>query len=396
MVTRILSLDGGGTWALLQAMALQNLFGEAPGHQILAKFDLAVANSGGSITLGGLVEDMTPGEIISLFTQQANRQGIFAKTSFVENLLAHIPIFPKYSTAGKLTGLTHVFGALGNLPMSSFQGGGWPAGPNGDPVKLMITAFDYYAARARLFRSYGTSHGATADDIPLVQAVHASSDSPVAFFDAPTSWGGRSFWGGAMAGLNNPLMTGITDLLSDGVKAEDLVVLSLGTGTVKLPAIQPAPPIPAPPVDLAEQPEPPGVLNDLKKAAGCITDDPPDTAAFTAHVLIASARGEDPTAVGSLVRLSPVVRPVLTGQEWELPQGLDIEQFQGLKQLGMDAVEQAEVQLIVDLGHSWLTDGARNQPIRMNSNDLSSSLGEEVYSMAKARWLALCQRAPPI
>lgn len=396
MVTRVLSLDGGGAWAMLQALALRDLFGDTPGHQILAKFDLAVANSGGSITLGGLVENLTPSAIVALFNEPANRQGIFAKTNLVENLLSHIPIFPKYSTAGKLAGLTRVFGAMGNQPMSSFQGPNWPTSPNGAAVKLMIVAFDYYAARARLFRSYGTPHGATPDDVPLVQAVHASSDAPVEFFDSPTSWGGRRFWDGAMAGLNNPLMAGITDLLSDGVRAEDLVVLSLGTGTVKLPANQPPPPTPAPPPALAEVLKPPGVLPDLEKAAGCITDDPPDTATFTAHVLIASARNEDPTQVGQVVRLSPVVRPILAGGAWNLPPGLSADQFEGLTRLGMDAVQQAEVDLITALGQSWLADGARNQPIRMNSDDLSSSLGEELYSGAKTRWSALSRLAPAV
>ena len=53
MTHKILSLDGGGAWAMLQAMALGDLFGDRPGWEILAQFDLAVANSGGSIVLGG-------------------------------------------------------------------------------------------------------------------------------------------------------------------------------------------------------------------------------------------------------------------------------------------------------------------------------------------------------
>ncbi|HMN13979.1 MAG TPA: hypothetical protein PKD55_16815 [Bellilinea sp.] len=39
---RILSLDGGGTWALIQVKALMKLFGEdARGRDVLRKFDLA-------------------------------------------------------------------------------------------------------------------------------------------------------------------------------------------------------------------------------------------------------------------------------------------------------------------------------------------------------------------
>jgi len=36
MVHRILSLDGGGAWAMLEAMCLADIFNDAPGHQILS------------------------------------------------------------------------------------------------------------------------------------------------------------------------------------------------------------------------------------------------------------------------------------------------------------------------------------------------------------------------
>jgi len=384
---RIISLDGGGAWAVLEAMALGDIFGAAtPGHQILRNFDLAVSNSGGSIVLGGLVEDMTPAQIVDLFNLPVNREAIFAKTGFVENLLSHIPIFPKYSTLGKLAGLTAAFGAMGPRPLSSLTGGGWPQS-NGADVKILMVAFDYDSMRARYFRSYSTPHGATADDVPMVQAVHASSDAPVIYFDAPTQWAGRRYWDGAMAGLNNPLLAGLTDLLSDGVPANDICVLTLGTGTVKLapPTIQP----PAP-AALSQPWGASGVLPDLEKASGCIADDPPDMASFSTHVVLSAARGTDPTQVGPVVRLSPIVRPVLTNGAWSVPEGLTADQFSALATLGMDAVEQDQMDLITTLGDAWIADRSPNQPIRMNSDDLSSSLGEELYSAAKARWKTLC------
>jgi uncharacterized protein len=393
MVHRILSLDGGGAWAMLQAMALKDLFDDAPGHQILSKFDLAVANSGGSIVLGGLVEDMRPSQIVTLFDDPANRQAIFHPVSAIENLLSHIPIFPKYSTAGKLAGLTRVFGALGGRNLSSFRGAGWAQSPNGTDVRILIVALDYDSMRARFFRSYDTPHGATADDVPLIQAVHTSSDAPVEFFDAPTQWAGHRYWDGAMAGLNNPLLAGLVDLMSDGVGARDVAALSIGTGTVKL-----APPgaAPAPPPALAQTLAAPSTIGDLAKAAGCVTDDPPDTATFSAHVILASAEGADPTQAGRVVRLSPVVRPVLTGGAWVVPPGLTAAQFQGLTQLGMDAVQQSQVALIAALGVAWLGDQAPNQPIRMRSDDLGASLGEDLYSAAKARWKTLSALAPAV
>src|SRR4051794_26260797 len=44
MAFRILSLDGGGSWALIQVRALIELCGEATqGHEVLRQFDLAAA-----------------------------------------------------------------------------------------------------------------------------------------------------------------------------------------------------------------------------------------------------------------------------------------------------------------------------------------------------------------
>ena len=52
MSYRILSLDGGGTWALIQVKTLISLYGgDTPGQTILQDFDLIAANSGGSIVL---------------------------------------------------------------------------------------------------------------------------------------------------------------------------------------------------------------------------------------------------------------------------------------------------------------------------------------------------------
>ena len=62
---RILSLDGGGSWALIQVMALINLYGgDATGHQVLRDFDLVAANSGGRVMSGPAERRATqvPGE----------------------------------------------------------------------------------------------------------------------------------------------------------------------------------------------------------------------------------------------------------------------------------------------------------------------------------------------
>ena len=386
MVHRILSLDGGGAWAMLEAMCLADIFGNAPGHQILSQFDLAVANSGGSIVLGGLAENLRPSDMIALFQNASDRTAIFSRLSWFQRQLSGLAVFPRYSTEGKLAGLKKAFGPLGDKPLSSFSGAGWIKGPNGADTKLLIVALDYDSLRARFFRSYSTPHGATADDIALMEAVHASTDAPVEFFDQPAGFDGHRYWDGAMAGMNNPLMAAVIDLLGDGVSAADLIALSIGTGTTKL---APATAVPPPPADLAQPVADAGVMTNVKLAASCILDDPPDSATFSTHIILASARGADPTRESGVVRLSPMVRPVLEAGAWKVPSGLTADDFQALQKLEMDAVKDEEVALIARLGAAWIAGTVPNQPIRMRSDNLASSLGEEIYGQGVARWRTL-------
>ena len=45
----------------------------------------------------------------------------------------------------------------------------------------------------------------------------------------------------------------------------------------------------------------------------------------------------------------------------------------------MDAVKDEDVALIARLGAAWIAGTVPNQPIRMRSDNLASSLGEEIY-----------------
>jgi hypothetical protein len=384
MMRKILSLDGGGSWALLQAMALQTIYDDTPGWDILAHFDLAVGNSGGSIVLGGLVENMRPSQILNLFSNQTNRQSIFKALPLVENLLSHVPIFPKYSAAGKLAGLTNLFGAQGATPLANLPAlPGWPNGPGREAVKIMIPAFDYDSARAVFFRSYTTPFATAPSQTSLVNAVHASSDAPVIFFDAPAAFDAHNYWDGAMGGFNNPVMAGVTELLATGVAASEIVALTIGTGTVKLlPAAMAGNTDP----NLVQAPSDPSLLNDLSKAGGCITDDPPDQASYTAHVVLTAARDGNVSELGPVVRLNPVVGPVQTAGTWGLPAGLGLDDFNALKNLGMDAVTQPDVDRIITLGTAWIAGTVPNQPLHTNPDTLASLPPAENFPAGVARW----------
>lgn len=54
---------------------------------------------------------------------------------------------------------------------------------------------------------------------------------------------------------------------------------------------------------------------------------------------------------GTLVRMNPMIQPVRVQEgSWRLPEGLTLLDFDALANLEMDAVEQAEVEQIVNLG----------------------------------------------
>jgi hypothetical protein len=385
MAFRILSLDGGGTWALLQAMALEDLYPGCSGHDILRRFDLAVANSGGSIVLAGLVLDMTPTLIRSFFEDRAKRLSIFSKKCWFEQILSRrVPIFPRYVAAKKRIGLAKQMGELGHLSLAAWPNrAGWPIGPRGEPVRILIPAFDYDRLREAMLRSYRVPQTRTEpQQITLVDAVHASTNAPVSYFDAPALVGKKRFWDGAMGAYNNPLMAGVVDAISLGAEPTAIEILSIGTGSVRLvpPDLVP----PGTPPDLLTAKVKSGVLTDATRAAGCITDDPPDAATNTAHIVLGNA----PDRLGRVVRLSPIVQPIKRDGGWTYPEGLPQAIFDGLTQLGMDAVEDQDVDLIRQLGIAWIRDGAPNHPIRIR-DDLTPGLGDPTYASAKARWQAM-------
>src|SRR5215472_15965977 len=154
MAYRILSLDGGGAWALIQVRTLINLYGaNATGHQVLQKFDLAAANSGGSLVLAGLVEDLRLSDIAQYFLDETKRRSIFSPTSsIVDTVLARTLGFgPKYSAAAKLPAIERLLPTTGDAPLAGSMN--QLNGPGGVPVHLLIVGFDYDLNRAVYFRS---------------------------------------------------------------------------------------------------------------------------------------------------------------------------------------------------------------------------------------------------
>ena len=400
MTYRILSLDGGGSWALIEVRALIALYGkDTLGRQVLADFDLVTANSGGGIVLGGLLEDLALGDIASYFQDEKKRKSVFSPTGSWGNwILRNIAgIGPKYNAVAKLSALRRLMPKCGDIPLSEVASGVRRGGA-ADDLHLLIVGFDYDRNRAKFFRS--TQAGSTAPGaksawgqgdattVTLADAIHASSNAPVNYFDGPAIFPNQAgrYWDGGLTGCNNPVLVGVTEAVVLGQKPTDIVALSLGTASIALPWPKPG----DAPSPYLQTPSDNGVVADLRKLATAILDDPPDAATFLAHVMTGSGAGLPAPAKSRIVRMNPLVSPVpdATGS-WIAPGGMTMAQFKYLANLDMDAVDQQQVDAIAGYAELWIQDKAPNQPIRMNSDTLKTELGDDRFSGARASWNAI-------
>ena len=408
MPFRVLSLDGGGSWALIQATALSKIYDPAmTGHEVLSHFDLVAANSGGSIVLGCLIENFTLQKILDFFNDEGQRKAVFSKTESIGDRLLNdfIGIGPKYSAENKLPALQRVLENRGNLPLPQAVAD-IPASNGKDSIHALIVAFDYDRNRSAFFRSQpvgGPSWGSGApSDVTLAEAVHASTNAPVNYFDGPAAFPdhpGR-FWDGAISGCNNPVLAAVTEAIGLQQDPLNIVALALGTGNNALPWPQPGDP-----PSLYTQPlSDPGLKGDLKKLATSILNDPPDSATFLAHVMTGCGAGLGPdlnpaVTKSAIVRLNPLVSPNRSPagapDPWCPPGAMTAAQFKYILNLDMDAVETAQVDAISHFADFWLQDQARNQPIRMDSGTLACELGQEKFSAAVAVWNQISASAVP-
>jgi len=405
---RILALDGGGSWALLQVMALMDLYGDVNGHQILKKFDLAAANSGGALTLSGLIMDWKLSDLLHMFLDADKRGQIFVKAGFFDDPIAHLTQLadfgPKYRTVAKYQGLRNLMGAGADAPVTSVPGT-VGAGVSGRVPHVVFCGFDYDINRETFFRSdvgslTQSQPSGNLGPVTIAQAVHASANPPVNYFDAPAAFGGRRYWDGAVGGYNNPVLAGVIEALGNAERYQtaraDICALSIGTGNVALPRplhLHDEDP------DLVAQLQGSAIVPDVKKMASSILDDPPDAASFHAHVMLDGALPQAGTALpvnGPLVRLNPLIQPWLDAAgRWDYPAGLpktgakDDPTFTAMRDMPMDATEPDQVTAIRKFGTAWLKDQTTNQPIRANSSTLKAEIGFDRYSVARNAALAM-------
>lgn len=388
---RILSLDGGGSWALIEAAALGDIYGlTTPGQQILNHFDLVVANSGGSIVLAGLILNLSPSEVLDLLFDESVRKGIFDKKFFDDYI--YDTGFRKYKTRSKSEGLRKAFqnNDRVDIPLIKIK----------EVLMLkpdiIITAFSYDRERAKFFRSNGSSKAGGAEStVTLLQAIHASSTAPVKYFDEPAELQGINpsrFWDGGIGGYNNPVMAGVIESIANyPEKREKIRVLSIGTGNNFLPLWEPE----TQNHGLHKSPEESGFINDISLIARAIVSDPPDAASFSAHVILGgklpsitnelNANASD--LVSNLIRMNPLVQPLRTStEEWIFPPAISKDDFIRLTKLELDAVENKDVYLIRRFAKAWLQDNITNQAIQSDGKTLEHEIGHSKYSAALDHW----------
>jgi hypothetical protein len=283
----------------------------------------------------------------------------------------------------------------------------------GQPTDLVLVAFDYDRCRAKFFRTNEESRAGTqlnagtqmnrVGTTTLAEAVHASTNAPVNYFDTPATIEYRSTmlraWDGAVAGYNNPILAGITEALANEVDRESIQVLSIGTGSRFLP--MPGE-VEAQYDWLFERRPRQALFRDLAKLATSIIENPPDVATYVAYLMLGakipakSVPFDDPSrGQGPIVRLNPMIQPTVNPltQRFDIPGAgvapkrvFEARDFRRLIRLDMDAVRDAEVDLIVRFGEAWLKDAVNNQPILAIADTLQCELGHRLYS--GGRWQA--------
>lgn len=372
---RILSLDGGGAWAMLEVWSLIQAYG-APtrGHDVLAEFDLVAANSGGSLVLGGLLMDLTLAELMALFRDEARRRQIFVAGGSWPG---------RYRTEGKLAGLRAILGDTDRpLPEVASR-----TGKRGRKLPhVLIAAYAVEAEKGVLFRSDLSAPALALEpadaprrpSVTLAEAIHASSNAPVLYFDDMARLPAGNFWDGAIAGWNCPAAIAVIEALAYGWRAEEIALLSLGTARVLMPERQ----IPPPSDDLGYK------LRRLRAEVGvmlrAILKEPANSAPFHAHVMLGGALPTNPRDAvtdGPVVRLNPMPGP-----------GTADPPHAELARLDMDAIAAAEMAVIERLGQRWLAGHVPNEPVRMQRSTGHPDIGHRTAAEALDAWAALAPR----
>ncbi|WP_209400390.1 patatin-like phospholipase family protein [Pseudozobellia sp. WGM2] len=394
---KILSLDGGGSWAIIQLLTLRDRYGNMNGHKVLRKFDLVIANSGGSIVLAALAENYSIDKAISLFKDKENRERIFYKNSFrdrffpVDYLRAFgIGFGPKYSALKKREAFEYLFPEMDKVQMSEL-----PKIIGKESLKIVVCTYDALNNRAKFFKSYALNP-ARYDSVRLTQAINGSSNAPVQYFDFPARFKAKEsdvyfeLWDGALGGFNNPILAGIIEAYKLKVDLKDLQIVSLGTSNPLMSS------------DSKEK------FWDWKltaqkyrrkklafhrmksqlsffgetvfNQAKTILYQPPDTANYMAMMFFKATTGKELN--DNIIRLSPLIH---------FDDKLSTEAEPLIKQLyalEMDLTKDAQIDLLLQCFNAWKAGKIYNQPIEFEVERNNDQLFRLIDLCYQDEWIS--------
>ncbi|HXD94188.1 MAG TPA: patatin-like phospholipase family protein [Bacteroidia bacterium] len=407
----ILSLDGGGTWALIQVRVLQQRYGDdATGHSVLRNYDLVIANSGGSLVLAAMCMNHPLSKIAEMFLNENVLQTIFVKKPFFYYAPWIKHFFPRFRTMAKIEGLRKQLVNKEDDLDSDILLTELPRRIGKDSLQIIITCFDYDRERAVYFRSNKDSAmetgfiekslGLPLNDafktVSLLHAIHGSSNAPVQFFDDPAEFAFdtekgspiKRFWDGAVGGNNNPIAVGILEAVANGAVKEEIRIVSIGTANILTPILYNTNDEPKSERDwLVKYGKNEGFFGDLKKMASSILDDPPDAATFNAHQLLGMLY-EKPNK--KLIRINPLVKPILDEKTniWMKPGNANWtdEDLKTLFSMDMAVIEKNKVELINTLCKDFFAGMFDNQGIRIGGKKIEPILGHRKFNEALKDW----------
>ena len=390
---RILSLDGGGSWAVLQLMTLRALYPRLGGRDILRRFDLVAANSGGALVLASLCEDLPPDQAIRYFLDEHTARRIFSKLSFWERFFPvdytrafQVDFGPKYSTKSKREALSEWLPRLAEWTFEDLAADLGPSGP-----RLLIPVMDALDRRTRFFRSWEDLRTSVLD------VVHASSSPPLQYFDFPAvipdAYGqAHYYWDGALGGFNNPVLAAVVEAMKLGVPPSRITALSLGTGQKTTTPQERA--------DWQEQiqfadstrrqkarwstwgGQSRYLFGLIRQQAMGILQDPPDWSTYVAWMLLHQRMA--PVQRPRLVRLSPLLHV------WpEMPTGSQTLVKQ-LSSLDRDLTTADQLTLLPRLFHHWRSGRILNQPVAWSlapDGSIEATAGHTQFDAAAPLWL---------
>jgi uncharacterized protein len=434
MPYNILSLDGGGTWALVQARVLEAKYGpEKKGHDILADYDLVIANSGGSLVLGMLCANKTVQEIVNTFNNVEVLRSIFKR-----KIWHYIPILkrfvPNYYTENKYEVFVNHFKNKNSLGHDVSYGEMLLPDLQKEIEKeikkrcpdIIITVFDYDRQRAVYFRSNRDSKmesayienqvrpGSATDPfkaVTLAQAVHAASNAPVQFFDDPAAFPltmiskdgrkqtvrNRLYWDGAVGGNNNPVKVGVLEALGNAEnrdeRRKEIKVVSIGTSSTVVPVLYGDPGECQPEFDwMARRSKIDNMLDDIERISNSILNDPPDAASFDAHQVLGLAFIQNDER---FVRINPMIKPKLEQRNncskdgWYMPGkagSWTAQEMHDLFTMDMAIATEYGVTLINRLCDDFIAGDFDNQGIRIGGRKMAAILGHRTFAEALAHW----------